>query len=65
MERRRSDAEREHFGEAVLGAGQSQFPGHDPEMIEPDADPLDTVVEDADLFLGTGGEDDPPHLAGS
>jgi hypothetical protein len=29
-------------------------------MIEPDADPLDTDVEDADLFLGEddGGDDD-------
>jgi len=26
-------------------------------MIEPDADPLDTEVEDADLFLGTEDED--------
>ena len=28
-------------------------------MIEPDADPLDTDVEDADLFLGD--EDEPPE----
>jgi hypothetical protein len=28
-------------------------------MIEPDADPLDTDVEDADLFLGL--EDDDGH----
>ena len=27
-------------------------------MIEPDADPLDTDVEDADLFLGLDDEDD-------
>lgn len=27
-------------------------------MIEPDADPLDTEVEDADLFLGEGDDDD-------
>jgi hypothetical protein len=26
-------------------------------MIEPDADPLDTDVEDADLFLGLDDED--------
>ena len=26
-------------------------------MIEPDADPLDTDVEDADLFLGLEEED--------
>ena len=30
----------------------------DDPMIEPDADPLDTEVEDADLFLGDGGDDD-------
>jgi hypothetical protein len=47
---------REHFGEAGLGEAQSSNPPDDPEMIEPDADPLDTDVEDADLFLGL--EDD-------
>jgi hypothetical protein len=31
-------------------------PPDDP-MIEPDADPLDTEVEDADLFLGLEDED--------
>ena len=31
-------------------------PEHD-DMIEPDADPLDTEVEDADLFLGDGDEE--------
>ena len=45
----------EHFGEAPLGDAQSENPPDDPEMIAPDADPLDTDVEDADLFLG---EDD-------
>ena len=44
--------DREHFGEADLGHAQSSNPPDDPEMIEPDADPLDTDVEDADLFLG-------------
>jgi len=43
---------RERFGEAGLGEAQSQNPADDPDMIEPDADPLDTDVEDADLFLG-------------
>ncbi len=43
---------REHFGEAALGDAQSENPPDDPDMIEPDADPLDTDVEDADLFLG-------------
>jgi hypothetical protein len=28
------------------------------EMIEPDADPLDTEVEDADLFVGTDDDDE-------
>ncbi len=38
--------------EASLGDAQSSNPPDDEEMIEPDADPLDTDVEDADLFLG-------------
>ncbi len=50
-----SRADEEHFGEADLGHAQSSNPPDDPDMIEPDADPLDTDVEDADLFLG---EDD-------
>jgi len=49
---------RERFGEAGLGDAQSQNPRDDPDMIEPDADPLDTDVEDADLFLGDDGDDD-------
>ena len=49
--------EPDHFGEASLGEGQSSNPPDDDEMIEPDADPLDTDVEDADLFLGDGDED--------
>ena len=48
----------EHFGEARLGDAQSENPADDPEMIEPDADPLDTDVEDADLFLGLDDDDD-------
>jgi hypothetical protein len=48
--RLRSDEE--DFGEASLGGAQSSNPPDDPDMIEPDADPLDTDVEDADLFLG-------------
>jgi hypothetical protein len=35
---------------------QSENPADDPDMIEPDADPLDTDVEDADLFLGLEGD---------
>ncbi len=47
-------SDREHFGEASLGEAQADNPPDDDEMIEPDADPLDTDVEDADLFLGDG-----------
>jgi hypothetical protein len=44
--------------EASLGDAQSSNPPDDEEMIEPDADPLDTDVEDADLFLGDVDEED-------
>ncbi len=47
----------ENFGEASLGEAQSDNPPDDDEMIEPDADPLDTDVEDADLFLGEDEDD--------
>ena len=50
-------SEREHFGEADLGHAQSSNPPDDDDMIEPDADPLDTDVEDADLFLGDDEDD--------
>jgi hypothetical protein len=57
-------ADREHFGEADLGEAQSSNPPDDDDMIEPDADPLDTDVEDADLFLGLDDyEDDDDTLA--
>ena len=46
--------------EASLGEAQSANPPDDDEMIEPDADPLDTDVEDADLFLGDGDEGERP-----
>lgn len=50
------------FGEASLGEAQSSNPPDDPEMIKPDADPLDTDVEDADLFLGEDDEaEEPPE----
>jgi hypothetical protein len=58
MERPDPGADREHFGEASLGDAQSANPPDDPEYIEPDADPLDTDVEDADLFLGAGEDDE-------
>ena len=56
-ERSGKGADREDFDEASLGDAQSSNPPDDPEMIEPDADPLDTDVEDADLFLGLEDDD--------
>ncbi len=53
---RRED--QEHFGETDLGHAQADNPADDPDMIFPDADPLDTDVEDADLFLGLEDDDD-------
>jgi hypothetical protein len=50
--------DREDWGQAGLGDAQSSNPPDDPNMIYPDADPLDTDVEDADLFLGLDDEDD-------
>jgi hypothetical protein len=50
-------ADREHFGEADLGDAQSSNPPDDDDMIYADADPLDTDVEDADLFLGLDDDD--------
>jgi hypothetical protein len=47
----------QHFGEASHGAAQASNPPDDPEMNDPTSDPLDTDVEDADLFLGRDGED--------
>ncbi|MDQ4040732.1 MAG: hypothetical protein M3141_03170 [Actinomycetota bacterium] len=38
--------------EASLGEAQSANPPDDADYIEPDAEPLDADVEDADLFLG-------------
>jgi hypothetical protein len=49
--------EPDRFGEASLGEAQSSNPPDDPDMIEPDAEPLDTDVEDADLFLGDGPDE--------
>jgi hypothetical protein len=43
--------------ETPWGDLESSNPRDDPEMIEPDADPLDTDVEDADLFLGLEDDD--------
>jgi hypothetical protein len=49
----------ERSGEAGLGDAQADNPPDDDEMIEPDADPLDTDVEDADLFVGEDDEEEP------
>jgi hypothetical protein len=46
-------SEYEHHGEASLGDAQSDHPPADDDMIEPDADPIDTEIEDADFFIGT------------
>jgi hypothetical protein len=50
----------EHFGEASLGDAQPEHfvPGPGDPYIESDADPVDTEVEDADLFLGDDDEPD-------
>ena len=45
-------ADQERFGESDPGQAQSSNPPDDPDMIYAEADPLDTDVEDADLFLG-------------
>jgi len=58
MERQFEDPDEERFGEAGLGEAQSSNPPDDPDMIESDADPLDTDVEDADLFLGDDEDED-------
>jgi hypothetical protein len=58
VETPRSRPDEEGFGEAGLGEAQSSNPPVDPDMIEPDADPLDTEVEDADLFLGEDQDDE-------
>jgi hypothetical protein len=49
----------EGFGEAGLGDAQADdfVPAAGDEYIDPDADPLDTEVEDADLFLGEGDDE--------
>ena len=58
MERSGPRPDEEHFGEANLGDAQSSNPPDDDDMIYPDADPLDTDVEDADLFLGDDDEEE-------
>jgi hypothetical protein len=47
-------------GEASLGDAQAANPPDDPEMIEPDAPPLDTDVE----FEGEAAEPPPERDAG-
>lgn len=43
--------------DASLGEAQSSNPPDEPDMINADAAPLDTDVEDADLFLGLEDDD--------
>ena len=53
---------RERFGEAGLGEAQSQNPADDPDMIEPDAAPMDADVEwvgDGPLPPAPVGNQDP------
>jgi hypothetical protein len=57
MERMGPRPDEEHFGEASIGDAQSSNPPDDDDMIYADADPLDTDVEDADLFLGWDDEE--------
>jgi hypothetical protein len=59
VETPRPHPDEEHSGEASLGEAQSSHPPAEDDMLEPDADPLDTEVEDADLFLGD--DDEPPE----
>jgi len=49
----------EHFGEASLGDAQADdfVPSADDPYINEDSDPLDTEIEDADLFLGDGDDE--------
>ena len=63
MARRIRRGDQEHSGEVDLGHAQSANPPDAADMIEPDASPLDTDVEDADLFLGFDDdhEDDEPE----
>jgi hypothetical protein len=51
-------SDQEGFGQSSLGDAQADNPPDEDAMIEPDADPLDTDVEDADLFLGEGDDED-------
>jgi len=57
MERPGNEPTHEDFNEASLGEAQSSNPPDADDMIEPDAYPLDTDVEDADLFLGDGDDE--------
>lgn len=53
------DADRVGHGEASLGDAQADNPPDDPEMIEPDAPPLDSDVD----YEGEGPE--PPEERGN
>jgi hypothetical protein len=56
MENPLSRPDEEGFGEAGLGEAQASNPPDDPDMIRSGAEPLDSDVEDADLFVGDDDE---------
>jgi hypothetical protein len=56
METPPSRPDQQGYGAASLGEAQSSNPPDDPDMIYPDAEPLDTDVEDADLYVGEDDE---------
>ncbi|HEX6116947.1 MAG TPA: hypothetical protein VFY99_07585 [Solirubrobacterales bacterium] len=49
MARTEPRADEEHFGEASLDDAQAANPPDADDMIEPEVDPLDTEVEDAEI----------------
>ena len=51
------ERDQEDLDPAEPDEAQSESPPDEDEMIEPDADKLDTEVEDADLFLGEDDEE--------
>ena len=51
MARTEPKAEEEHFGEARLAEAQAANPPSTDDVIEPDAEPVDTEVDEADLAV--------------
>jgi hypothetical protein len=52
MPRNEPRADEEHFGEASLDEAQAAKPPTTDEVVEPDADPLEAPVEDAEPLPG-------------